>query len=153
MRPQAYTATPPETSPSFDDSSSAQATVGDAVRAEKDAALKEPGPSWRVWFFQNALRWYYALGVLVMNVQILVFWIEFGSAAGLAATLVAACYGQFLLYRYLWYRPHPEAPRGRKFHRTWHRPWEYGRWTPEADLARAGLLPGPDEGPTAREFL
>jgi len=129
-------------------------TLEDQVDAEKARALQEPGPGWRQWFLQNALRWYYALGVLIVDIQIIVFWFELGSVVGLGLSLAGALYLEFLLYRYLWYRPHPEAMRYKAFRRTWFRPTEYGRWTPEADLVRTGIsLPSPDEGPNPKEFL
>lgn len=152
MRAKAYSDAAP--SSGFADGSTDSPTTTDQVRAEKEAALREPGPGWREWFFHSALRWYYALGVLIVNVQLIVFWMEYGSAVGLAITLVAICYGEFVLYRYLWYRPHPDSAQPRKFRRSWLQPRAYGRWTPEADLARAKARAGlADEGPSAKEFL
>jgi hypothetical protein len=125
-----------------------------AVEREKAFALKEPGPGWRTWFLQSALRWYYFLGMLIVNINILVSWFEYGSLLGMVLSLVVAVYLEFLLYRFLWYRPNTdEAPR-RPFRRSWIRPTEYGRWTPEADRVRGGFSIYPtEEGPSAREFL
>jgi hypothetical protein len=129
-------------------------SLQDRVAAEKARALREPGPGWRQWLFQSALRVYYILGILVADVQVVVFWIEEGSLVGLVVSLVLAFYLEFLLYRYLWYRPRPEAPTDRAFHRTWLRPVEYGRWTVEADLVRAGIaIRRTEEGPNPKEFL
>jgi hypothetical protein len=133
----------------------ADESLEDRVKQEKARALEEPGPSWRTWWFQRGLRGYYLLGMLIVDVQVVVGWYEVGSAVGLFASLVAAVYLEFLLYRYLWYRPRADAtpPRGR-FRPTWVRPAEYGRWTPEADLVRAGHpIYRSEEGPSPKEFL
>jgi len=130
-------------------------SLQDRVAAEKSRALREPGPSWRTWMFQSALRTYYVLGILIADVQVVVFWYEEGSVVGLVVSLVLALYLEFLLYRYLWYRPRPEALlTSGKFHPTWLRPVEYGRWTVEADLVRAGVsIRRTEEGPSPKEFL
>ncbi|MGA7477213.1 MAG: hypothetical protein WBW47_08425 [Thermoplasmata archaeon] len=133
----------------------AEESLEDRVADEKARALQEPGPGWRTWFFQRALRGYYLLGMLIVNVQIVVAWYEAASVTGLVVSLAVAIYLEFLLYRYLWYRPPYEAPppRGR-FRPTWTRPVEYGRWTPEADLVRAGVpIYRGEEGPSPKEFL
>ncbi len=133
----------------------ADESLEDRVKQEKARALEEPGPSWRTWWFQRALRGYYLLGMLIVDVQVVVGWYEVGSAVGLVVCLVIAVYLEFLLYRYLWYRPRADAapPRGR-FRPTWVRPSEYGRWTPEADLVRAGHpIYRAEEGPNPKEFL
>lgn len=127
----------------------------DQVAAEKKRALAEPGPSWRTWCLQTMLRWYYFLGILILDVQVLVFWLEAHSVAGMVLSLIVAIYFEFLLYRYLWYRPRYDAPRPRgRFHPTWYRPAEFGLWTPEADLVRAGhSIYRSEEGPSPKEFL
>jgi hypothetical protein len=128
-------------------------SLQDRVAAEKARALREPGPSWRQWMFQSAFRTYYLLGILIADVQVIVAWYEVGSIVGLILSLVLALYLEFLLYRYLWYRPR-ETLTERVFHRSWLRPVEYGRWTAEADLVRAGISIGrTEEGPTPKEFL
>ncbi|HEY1199293.1 MAG TPA: hypothetical protein VGG32_11440 [Thermoplasmata archaeon] len=129
-------------------------TLEDRVAIEKARALREPGPSWRTWLFQSALRGYYLLGMFIVDVQIVVAWYEVSSVVGLVASLAVAIYLEFLLYRYLWYRPRYDARPIRPFRRTWLRPTEYGRWTPEADLVRAGVsIYRTEEGPNAKEFL
>jgi len=129
-------------------------TVEEQVAAEKTRALQEPGPSWRTWFLQSALRWYYFLGVLILDVQVAVFWLEVHIAVGIVVSLVVLLYLEFLLYRYLWYRPRLDAPQYGRFHPTWYRPTEYGRWTPEAELVRAGVrIYRTEEGPSPKEFL
>jgi len=131
-----------------------EASFDDRVAVEKARALEEPGPSWRTWFFQSALRGYYFLGILIVDVQLFVFWLEVSNVPGHVASLVVALYLEFLLYRYLWYRPRDDvAPQG-SFRRTWLRPAEYGLWTPEADLVRAGVsIYRTEEGPSPKEFL
>jgi len=138
----------------------ADAPLDDRVALEKARALAEPGPNWRTWFFQRALRAYYFLGVLIADAQVVVFWIELPNvpapvlAVGSVLSLVAALYLELLIYRYFWYRPRVDVSRVRRFHRTWLRPCEYGRWTPEADLAAAGEPVYPTgEGPNPKEFL
>jgi hypothetical protein len=126
----------------------------DRVAVEKARALQEPGPSWRTWMLQSALRWYYMLGVLVADVQIVVTWFELSSVVGMVISLAVATYLEFLLYRYLWYRPRSEVRPSRPFRRTWLKPAEYGRWTPEADLVQAGVsIYRTEEGPSPKEFL
>lgn len=129
-------------------------TLQDRVAAEKARALEEPGASWRTWLYQSALRGYYFLGMLIVDAQVVVFWIEVPSLTGLVASLAVALYLEFLLYRYLWYRPRSDARPRRPFRRTWLRPAEYGRWTPEADLVRAGVsIYRTEQGPNPKEFL
>jgi hypothetical protein len=136
------------------DGSASSEALEDRVAAEKARALKEPGPSWRTWFLQNALRWYYFLGILILDVQVIVFWIEVNWLVGIVPSLVVLLYLELLLYRYLWYRPRSDAIPRRAFRRTWLRPAEYGRWTPEADLVRAGVsIYRTEEGPSPKEFL
>jgi hypothetical protein len=129
-------------------------SLEDRVAAEKTRALKEPGPSWRQWLYQSAFRGWYALAILIVDVQIVVFWIEVGSTIGLGVTLALALYLEFLLYQILWHRPRSDARPGRPFRRTWLRPAEYGRWTPEAELVRAGVsIYRTEQGPNPEEFL
>jgi hypothetical protein len=132
----------------------------DRVQEEKRRALAAPGPSWRDWFLFDASRWWVALLYLIVDSWIVSFWLEQGPwdatwTALLVGSLVGACYLEFLLFRFLWYRPSPDQ-RGRRgsFRRTWFRPVQFGRWTPEADRLRAGLPLRPaDAGPDPSEFL
>jgi len=126
----------------------------DRVRQEKLEALREPGPSWRQWFFYDALKWWIGLGFFIVDIWIVGWWVEGAPLAAGLLTLIAAIYLEFLAFRYLWYRPKETVSRRRgAFHPTWTRPVEFGRWTPEADLVRAGQsVPGMDEGPSPREF-
>lgn len=150
--PQPYVPGDPEAATPADEFS--QYSLEDRVAAEKAWALKQPGPTWREWLFHSAFRGWYALGMLIVDANLVVFWLEVGSFVGMGVSLAVAFYLEFLLYRYLWYRPHPDAPPPRPFRPSWYRPVEYGRWTPEADLARAGWpVYDTGEGPNPKEFL
>lgn len=126
-----------------------------AVSEEKRRALAAPGPSWRQWWFHDGSKWYVGLGLLILDIWLLAYGFEAGALLGAVALLVVAVYAEFLLYRYLYYRPHPDdQAHATRFRRTWTRPVAFGRWTPEADFVRAGgKLPGPEEGPNPKEFL
>lgn len=145
---------PKEYAPSVDERQALQQQV-DRVAEEKRLARLDPGPSWREWVFYDAMKWWLAVLLLIGDSLLIVQWFILGSAIGLALSLVAVVYAEFLLYRYLWTRPPPRSTRRRgPFHRTWYRPVEIGRWTPEADFARRhGYRPGTDDGPAPDEFL
>jgi hypothetical protein len=121
------------------------------VIEEKKQALADPGPSWREWFFFSAMKVYLGLTFFIVDSWIIVTWLEAGSAAGAAVSTVAAVYLEFLCYRWLWTRPRLDRPVRASFRPSWHTPVQFGRWTPEAELFRAGKLP--PEGPNPREFL
>jgi len=126
----------------------------DRVREEKQAALRAPGPTWREWFYYDAMKWWIGLGFLIVDVWIVGWWVEGAPfVAGLAA-LIFAIYLEFLGFRFLWYRPkETTACRRGAFRPSWTRPVEFGRWTPEFQLVRQGaLVPGADEGPSPKEF-
>ena len=125
----------------------ADESLEDRVEQEKARALERAGTELAPMVFQRALRAYYVLGILIVDVQVVVGWYEVGSAVGLVVCLALAVYLEFLLYRYLWSRPRADAapPRG-QFRPTWVRPSEYGRWTPEADL-----VPGRPPDSTVRK--
>jgi hypothetical protein len=121
------------------------------VIEEKKQALADPGPSWREWFLFSAMKWYLGLAFLIGDAWIVVTWFEVGVAWAALATLVAAIYLEYLAYRVLWTRPPIDRPIRATFQRSWHTPVQFGRWTPEAELYRAGrLVPA---GPDPREFL
>lgn len=126
----------------------------EAVQIEKKKALKDPGPTWREWFFYDMLKWWIGVGFLVLDSWVIAFWLEPPNAIGLALSLVAAIYLEFLLARYLWFRPKDETTTSRgAFRRTLLRPVEFGRWTPEAELVRRGVIrPGSESGPSIDEF-
>jgi hypothetical protein len=127
----------------------------DRVEEEKRQALLEPGPSWREWWYFSASKWYVGLGLLIVDSWIISSWFQYGSLLAGILALVGAIYLEFLLYEYLYYRPHPERERRRGRPRAvWFHPVEFGRWTPEGAILRAGgTIPGTSDTPTPEEFL
>ncbi len=125
------------------------------VRAEKEAALRDPGPSWKEWFYFDASKWWIGSGLLILDSWLVAFWFEVGSIPGLVLSVAAAIYLEFLLARYLWHRPSDDpALSSGAFRPTWFRPVRYGRWTPEGFRVRAGLSPETGEAPVhGEEFL
>jgi hypothetical protein len=126
--------------------------VVDQVQAQKKAALADPGPSWKEWALHSALKWYIGLGLLIVDGWVVDFWLLQGTYLGLL-TLAPLLYAEYLLWQYLWHRPQDlrtghRAPR----RRVWLHPVRFGRWTPEADLARKGELVPADQ-PSPAEFL
>jgi hypothetical protein len=125
----------------------------EAVAAEKKAALADPGPPWREWFLRSALKWYLGLGFLIVDGILFDSWLVAGLWQVGLVSLALALYAEVLVWQYLWYRPaevrpgYHRAPR-----RLWIHPVRYGRWTPEADLARHGGTP-PIDQPEPSEFL
>jgi hypothetical protein len=123
----------------------------DRVAEEKRRALEDPGPSWKEWLLQSAAKWWIGLGVLVLDAMLVVEFLDLGGhwLVYLVPALAGAVYAEFLLWRVLWYIP---AEMRRRFVRTWYRPVPYGRWTPEAEYARAHPM-GSVDGPSADDFL
>ncbi len=125
----------PENPPEFDEATRERI---EAIAEDKRRALQEPGASWSDWLYFQAFKWWLVIAFLVLDSWVAALWVVAGSSLGLVLSLVAAVYFEFLLFQYLWYRPDPDAPRPRRreFRPTWTRPVKYGRWTPEAVLAR-----------------
>jgi hypothetical protein len=124
------------------------------VDEEKRRALHEPGPSWREWWQYSGSKWWIGLGLFIADIWVVLSWLQVGSVIGALVSLVAVFYLEFLLSQYLWFRPSPERPSRRgDFRRTWLHPFEFGRWTPEAELVRRGGTLSPDAGPNPKEFL
>jgi len=128
--------------------------AGDA----RKRALADPGPTWRQYFFFSFAKVWTVLGFFVLDSFILLTWAIPFNPVGMVLSLIAAFYAEFLLFEYLWHRP-AEPIRGhqrKEFRRTWFRPVPYGRWTAEADDAKAGR-PVPttlvDDTPNPDEFL
>jgi hypothetical protein len=121
-------------------------------RSEREALIREPGPSWREWLYTQAFRWWLGLGFLILDTWIAAGWVEVGGWLPLVASLIAAGYLEFLLWQYLWHPYDPEL-RG-KFQPSWHRPFEVGRWSPDRQKVLSGQW-GPGEGgvPDPQEFL
>ncbi len=152
--------TPDDTGPSrFDgpsDPNEAYAfrSQADRVAEEKRAALEAPDVPWRVWWLQSGSKWYLAVGFLIADVWIVSLGLELGAPALSLVGLLVAIYLEFLLYRYLYYIPPLDEPRRRgRFRRTWTRPVEFGRWTPQGAALRSGGAVAPAEGPDPKEFL
>jgi hypothetical protein len=130
------------------------------VRQEKREALKDPGPSWGDWFFFGGAKWYVIMGYLI----VLSWEASYLFPSSLARipfyevvpVIAGTVYGEFLLYRYLWYQP-PARSRSTRpdwVDSRWFRPLPYGRWTEEGVAIRSGkLVIDPDRGPDPREFL
>jgi len=127
----------------------------DRVVDEKRRALADPGPSWREWWFHSGSKWYVGLAFLIFDVWVVGFGLEIGLLSVAIGLFVLALYGEFLLYRYLYYEPEIDVTGPRTpFRRTWYRPVEYGRWTAEGEVLRAGgTVVVPDDGPDPKEFL
>lgn len=129
--------------------------IHDRVAYEKELARRIPDIPWRQWALYSGLKVWLGLGFLIVDSILAAFWVENQGYVALALSLALVVYLEFLLYRYLWYVPSEDhAPRRGPFKPSWHRPVEFGRWTPEAARARAGLGPTTaPQGPDPREFL
>ncbi|HXQ49114.1 MAG TPA: hypothetical protein VN842_04995 [Thermoplasmata archaeon] len=124
------------------------------VIAEKGRALADPGPPWKEWFLHDGAKWWVGLGFLIVDVWFIVGGIEAGLIAVGLGLLLPVTYLQFIGWRYLWYRPPLDRPVRGDFRRSWVRPVEFGRWTPEGVIVRtqgrAALGPS---GPNPKEFI
>jgi hypothetical protein len=152
--------TSPEPTPLLPDEELALEEQLARVREEKRLALLDPGPSWSQWFCFGAAKWYVVLGYLILLTWEIGYLLAPTNAPvdEVLPVVAVTLYGEFLLYRFLWYRPSSLAvsrsTRTGGFHRSWLRPVQYGRWTPEGVNARAGRPPiDPSQGPDPREFL
>ncbi len=125
------------------------------VRREMEAARKDPGPSWREWFFFQGAKWWIGVGFLTVDVWILVGALTTGVPVALAL-LALAVYLETVTYEYLWHRPEGGSRRGPvPLRLRWIRPVPLGRWTPEAEELRRGraVSGATDAAPDPREFL
>jgi hypothetical protein len=123
----------------------------DRVAAEKKLALLDPGPTWKEWFYFSAMKVYLGLAFMILDSWLVVGFLEVGLLLEAVLATIGAVYLEFLCYRFLWRRPPLDHPIRASFRPTWHTPVQFGRWTPEGERFRAGLLvPG---GPDPREFL
>jgi hypothetical protein len=131
--------------------------LGPPLDAEgRQAALADPGPTWKEWFYHEFTRAWMVLGFFVLDSWIVASLLRPPGLYALAPALVGALYLEILAYRYLWTRLPAEraGSSGQPFRRTWLTPVPWGRWTPEAERVRAGLDPYPGRtGPDPREFL
>ncbi|HZY70829.1 MAG TPA: hypothetical protein VFF67_07635 [Thermoplasmata archaeon] len=120
---------------------------------ERKQLLEDPGPTWREFFLFEFMKWWLGLAFLVVDVILVSSFFHPLNLVILVPLLAIALYLEVLAWSYLWTRPKPEQGRSREFQPTWHRPFRFGRWTPEAERLRAGLDPVPSAGPDPREFL
>lgn len=134
--------------------------AAEEIDAQKRHALAQPGPSWHDWWYYRASKWYVVLFYFVVDgtcFSLLGMLLGYFSVP----VVVAIVYGEFALYQYLYHRTNLDTRhRGETFRRTWYRPFDVGRWTPEGTARRAGALRGPrepgvptDEGPKPEEFF
>ena len=132
--------------------------AAEEIEDGKRQALGEPGPSWKDRWYYSASKWYIVLLFLIVDAwalgSLFVAWYI------AVPVLVALVYGEFVLYEYLYRRPHPERRhRGISIRRSWYRPFGVGRWTPEGAAIRTGarsadeVIESADEGPSAEEFF
>ena len=125
------------------------------LASEREAAVREPGPSWREWLYQQAFRWWLGLGLLIVDTWIAAGWVEVGGWLPLAGSLAVALYLEYLLYQYLW---HPfDIELGNRFRPTWRTPFRVGRWSTDREKLLRGEIghaaPGAQDGPDPHEFL
>jgi hypothetical protein len=122
---------------------------------ERESALQQPGPTWREWFFRSFLKSWIGLGFLIVDSWIFVSLLTPAYWPAEAPAVGAAVYAEFLLFRFLWFRPDPEQEGpGAPFRRSVWRLTRYGRWTAEYERVRAGLPASEGTaGPDPREFL
>jgi hypothetical protein len=123
---------------------------------ERRRAEEDPGPSWSEYFYWQLLKWWVGLAFLVIDSMLLLTFLRPLELPLLVGSLVAAIYVEYVVWQYLWHRP-PLDPAERRaqgpFVRSPLRIVPYGRWTPEARMARSGIDPMGPHGPDPREFL
>ncbi|MCI4353104.1 MAG: hypothetical protein L3K14_06935 [Thermoplasmata archaeon] len=123
----------------------------------RTAAIEEPGASWREYLYLSLAKAWVLLGFGVVDAWIISAWLQPPNVLALGLTLAGAFYLEFLLFRYLWYRPGPdESASTGPFRPSWTRPVRFGRWTPETWRlrdARARGEPAEHHGPDPSEFL
>ncbi len=129
----------------------------DRVLEEKRMALEHPGLSWHDWFLFDGAKWWVGLVDLIVDSWIVAYWYGLGNFLLLGLSLAAALYGEFLLYRFLWYRPRDDerpAPRSGpgSLRARLVRPVPCGRWTPEA-AGYVSVMRSSDGTPNPHEFL
>ncbi len=108
----------------------------------RDEALREPGPSWRDWFYSSFMKTWLALSFFILDTWVALTWAVPFQPVPLVLTFVAALYVEFLFWQWLWHSPDREEDRQRQpFRRTWTRPTRFGRWTPQYRRLRAGVDP------------
>jgi hypothetical protein len=125
------------------------------TRGERRAIIAIPGPTWRQWFYYDFLKMWLGLACFIADVLVVVTWIRPLDIPAMTLSLVGAIYLEFLLFRYLWYRPTYAEDAGKPFRPSWTRLTKYGRWTPEAELAGTGRSAQliQSDAPRPEEFL
>jgi hypothetical protein len=128
------------------------------VREEMELARRDPGPTWRQWFFFSAAKWWLGLAFLIVDTWIIVSALT-APVGPAIAILAVALYLEVVAWQYLWHRP-PSATLVRRRSNEpnrwwWIRPVPVGRWTPEAEQARLHrpVSGAGDQAPDPREFL
>ena len=120
------------------------------------AAIADPGPSWKEWFFHEFARAWILLGFFIADAIIFVLWAVPFVPVAMVLSIIGAIYLEFLAYQVLWSRGNAEEEyRMPVFRPTFFRPVRFGRWTPEFDRLRRGADPWGDapRGPDPAEFL
>ncbi|HLY76968.1 MAG TPA: hypothetical protein VKT21_03705 [Thermoplasmata archaeon] len=108
----------------------------------REQALKDPGPTWGEWLIGPFAKVWLALGLFVVDSWLLVLWAAPFNGVGMVASLAAALYLEFLLWRYLWFAPDREEDlRNLPFRPNYAQLTRFGRWTPQAQRLRAGQDP------------
>ncbi len=116
----------------------------DVLQRERQAALDDPGPSWREWFLYSGAKWWVGVGFLIVDAWVITSWFNPFNPLGIGLSLAACLYLEYLAYGYLWHRPAELRPSGSPaFRPTWYRLREFGRWTPEEAESLSGRLHRP----------
>jgi hypothetical protein len=132
----------------------------DLTEEQRQAALVDPGPTWREYFYYSFVKVWVCLGFFVLDAVLVASLLNPLQLVALVLAVPLAIYAEYVLYMYLWYRPSlaHALSRREEFRPSWRLPVEFGRWTPESDRIRRGLdpflrrAPSP-AGPDSREFL
>ncbi|HTT73784.1 MAG TPA: hypothetical protein VMG99_06530 [Thermoplasmata archaeon] len=119
--------------------------------AEREAAIRAPGPSWHDWLYGQAFKWWLGIGLLILDSWLVAGWLEVGNWIAATISIVLAVYVEYLLYQYLWH-PYEHGRRG-PFRPSWRAPFVVGRWQPEWREIRAGITPDGSVTTDRREFL
>jgi hypothetical protein len=105
-------------------------------------AIEDPGPSWREWFYSSFMKTWLVLGFLILDSWAALTWAQPLNVPAMAGSVAAAAYGEFLLWRFLWYNPDREEDRRNRSARArWLHPVRFGRWTPQHQRMKQGLDP------------
>jgi hypothetical protein len=121
---------------------------------ERRQAIEDPGEPWHDWFYSTFLKVWIALGFLIVDGWIAGADLATRSYVALGLELAGALYVEYVAFRYFWSRPSEDESLSRPFHRTWYRPFRFGRWTPYTWYPERFRGPTPGRtGPDPNEFL